>query len=87
MPERCAITVTISNPLGMHARPAMLFVDVAQGFQSKVTVRKGAEEADASSIMSMMMLAATKGTVLEIIAEGPDLVIHQPDSVLDAMDE
>ena len=72
MSERCSITVTVKNRLGMHARPAMLFVDTASLFTSRVTVRKDEEEADASSIMSMMMLAATQGTDLVIEAEGPD---------------
>lgn len=72
MPERVTATVVIQNRLGLHARPAMAFVDIAVGCKSNVQVRKGADAVDGKSIMQMMMLAATKGTELEIIAEGPD---------------
>jgi len=65
-------SVTIQNKLGLHARPAMQFVDVANGFQSDVKVCKGDQVVDGKSIMQMMMLAATAGTALKIIAEGAD---------------
>jgi phosphocarrier protein HPr len=64
--------VTIQNRLGLHARPAMSFVDVANGFTSEVQVHKGAQVVDGKSIMQMMMLAATQGTELTIAAKGPD---------------
>ena len=64
--------VTITNSLGMHARPAMAFVDAATGFTSNIKVIKDGQEVDGKSIMHLMMLAATKGTELEIIAEGDD---------------
>jgi phosphocarrier protein HPr len=70
--QRCSVMVTIVNRLGLHARPAMSFVDAASAFKSKVTVRRGDQEVDGKSIMHMMMLAATRGTELEITAEGPD---------------
>jgi phosphocarrier protein HPr len=69
MPE---VTVTIVNRLGLHARPAMSFVDTASGFQSKITVCRDKQCVDGKSIMQMMMLAATKGAQLRIKAEGPD---------------
>lgn len=74
MSQRAAATVTISNRLGLHARPAMSFVETASEFSSKITVRRtdGDETVDGKSIMHMMMLAATKGTDLEIVAEGED---------------
>jgi phosphocarrier protein HPr len=50
----------------------MCFVDLASTFQSNVTVRRADQEVDGKSIMHMMMLAATRGTALEIITEGPD---------------
>lgn len=50
----------------------MCFVDLASTFQSHIVVRRGDQEVDGKSIMHMMMLAATKGTPLEIVAEGPD---------------
>lgn len=72
MADRCTVTVTIVNRLGLHARPAMSFVDTASAYKSNVTVRRGGQAVDGKSIMHMMMLAATKGTQLEIDAEGPD---------------
>ena len=72
MSDRVSTTVTIINRLGLHARPAMAFVDLASSFQSAVTVKRGDQEVDGKSIMHMMMLAATKGTCLEVCAEGPD---------------
>lgn len=64
--------VKIQNKLGLHARPAMSFVDTANNFVSKVLVKKGAQVVDGKSIMQMMMLAATQGTELLIEATGPD---------------
>ncbi|MEM0984224.1 MAG: HPr family phosphocarrier protein [Planctomycetota bacterium] len=73
MSERCTIEVTIINTLGLHARPAMEFADIAGGYQSSVSVKKdGIDPIDGKSIMHIMLLAATKGTALEITAEGPD---------------
>ena len=67
--------VRISNRLGMHARPAMMFVTCASEFESAVTVKRvdNPDEAfDGKSIMQVMMLAATQGTEIDISAEGPD---------------
>ncbi len=67
--------IVVSNKLGLHARPAMQFVDVANQFSSAVTVRKGGEEpaeADGKSVMQMIILAAVEGTPLRIDAEGHD---------------
>ncbi|RMH13675.1 MAG: HPr family phosphocarrier protein [Planctomycetota bacterium] len=72
MADRAAAKVIITNKLGLHARPATEFVDIAAGFESEVTVSKGDESVSGKSIMEMMMLAATKGTELEIVAEGAD---------------
>jgi phosphocarrier protein len=65
-------TVRIVNKLGLHARPAMSFVDLASTFASDITVRKDDTCVDGKSIMQMMMLAAGKGSALEISATGPD---------------
>lgn len=67
-------TITINNRLGLHARPAMAFVDIANRYRSSITVRKnGSDEiVDGKSIMQMMMLAATQGTQLKIEISGPD---------------
>ncbi|MFI4892716.1 MAG: HPr family phosphocarrier protein [Phycisphaerales bacterium JB058] len=72
MPSRAHITVTIVNRLGLHARPAMTFVDAAQAYKCSVKVQKGDFAVDGKSIMEVMMLAATKGTELDVICEGDD---------------
>ncbi len=67
--------VEVVNEQGMHARPVMCFVDLASRFQSKITVanisRRG-EALDGKSAMQLMLLEATKGNVLRILAEGSD---------------
>ena len=72
MSGRHSVNVTIVNRLGLHARPAMAFVDEASKFKAEVRVSRDDQEVDGKSIMHMMLLAATKGTVLTIIAEGED---------------
>ena len=66
--------VTISNRLGLHARPAMVFVETACKYKSDVTVRRcdQDETVDGKSIMQLMMLAATHGTQIEITSNGDD---------------
>lgn len=76
MSDSASARVTVANRLGMHARPAMAFVDAASAHACKVTVQRveppGGDPVDGKSIMQVMMLAATKGAVLEIVAEGED---------------
>jgi phosphocarrier protein len=64
--------VEIRNPEGLHMRPAMQFVDCANGFSSRISIQKDSQCVDGKSIMQVTMLAATKGTKLKIIAEGED---------------
>src|SRR5579864_9128984 len=67
--------VIVSNERGLHARPAMQFVDLANAFTSQVTVSKdGPEplEVDGKSVMQMITLEATLGTVLRVKADGDD---------------
>jgi phosphocarrier protein len=66
----CAITVT--NPLGLHARAAARFVHAASAFQSRIRVALGGREMDGKSIMGLLLLAAAQGTVITISAEGAD---------------
>lgn len=70
MASRASVKVKIVNRLGLHARPAMVFVDAAVAFPCSVTVKRADQEVDGKSIMMMMMLAATQGTELEVVCEG-----------------
>jgi phosphocarrier protein len=65
-------TVLVSNAHGLHARPCLAIVNTIGRFQATVTVRKGDETADASSILGLMSLAAPQGTELGLLAEGPE---------------
>lgn len=62
----------IRNSDGLHMRPAMRFVDVANSFESDISVSNGQTNVDGKSIMQITMLAATCGTKLRIKAKGPD---------------
>ncbi len=64
--------IKITNPQGLHARPASNFVKIANKYESDIVVRKGSEAVSGKSIMSLMTLAANHGSVLEIEASGPD---------------
>jgi len=70
--DTVSIRVKVVNRLGLHARPAMAFVDLAATFASAVWVVKGDTRVDGKSIMQMMMLAASQGSELDVIAEGAD---------------
>src|SRR5258708_24987620 len=62
----------VSNKLGIHARPAALFVKTANRFSCDIFVEKDGEKVNGKSIMGLMMLAAGPGSKLTIIANGPD---------------
>jgi phosphocarrier protein len=64
--------LTIENRNGLHARPSALFVKTASRFQAEVWVEKDGEKVNGKSIMGLMMLAAGKGSVLKVSAEGAD---------------
>jgi phosphocarrier protein len=66
--------VKIQNSLGLHARPATKFVQLASKFRCKVSVRKDGQTVNGKSVMGMMMLAAAKGTNITIEANGQDAV-------------
>ena len=63
---------TITDELGIHARPAGLLVKKAGEFASTVSVENGAKKADAKKIMSLMMLGAKKEHILSFTVEGED---------------
>lgn len=62
----------IKNKLGLHARPAALFVQMANKFKCEIIVIKDAQEVDGKSIMGILMLAAGQGSRIQIRAEGLD---------------
>lgn len=64
--------VEIVNQLGLHARAAAKFVATATRFECKISLAKDDKEVDGKSIMSVMMLAASIGTILELKTDGPD---------------
>lgn len=64
--------VSIQNQEGLHFRPIMQFVDLASKYRSRITVQCEDRKADARSPMELLMLVATKGTLLEIEAVGED---------------
>jgi phosphocarrier protein HPr len=64
--------VTVVNQLGMHARAAAKFVHLAGRFESRVRVARERREMDGKSIMGILLLAAARGSVITISAEGAD---------------
>ncbi len=70
--DRVEKEVTIVNRLGMHARPAAMFVRIASRYRADVWVEKDGEQINGKSIMGLMMLAAGQGSKLMIRCEGPD---------------
>lgn len=64
--------LTIINKLGLHARAASKLVATASRFASSILINRNGQTADAKSIMSLLMLAASKGTELEFIISGND---------------
>src|SRR5437879_13853729 len=64
--------ISIANRLGLHARPAAMFVRIASRHRSEIWVSKEGEEVNGKSIMGLMMLAAGQASKLHIRCEGPD---------------
>lgn len=80
--ETVTLKVVVSNPQGLHARPAELFVKTAGQFQAQVEVVKDNQRVDGKSILNVLTLGAVEGTELQLEATGPDA-----QSVLDALAE
>ena len=73
MSESTASTwVTVSNPQGMHLRPAGSFAQTAAQFSSRIEVKKDNQPADGKSVMDLLTLAVSGGEKMFISAEGPD---------------
>jgi phosphocarrier protein len=64
--------IIVQKKEGLHARPAALFVQVANKFDAKIVVKRDSEEVNGKSIMGILMLGAEKGSVIIIEAEGKD---------------
>ena len=64
--------LTVKNKQGLHARPAALFVQVANKFNSRVTVQRNEEVVNGKSIMGILMLGAENGTQIVIEVDGDD---------------
>lgn len=73
-------TVLIRNKRGLHARASAKFVQLAETFQADITVTKGEQSVGGTSIMGLMMLAASPGCEIHVDASGPDA-----DAALDAV--
>jgi phosphotransferase system HPr (HPr) family protein len=69
MPE---ITVIVNHAVGLHARPAALFVQTAKQFNGDIRVTHGEKEANAKSILSVLALGVEQGAVITVRAEGED---------------
>ncbi len=62
--------VTVTNPHGLHARPANVIIKTVRKYDAQVTIHNGSQVADATSIFDVMLLAATQGTELLLSAKG-----------------
>ena len=76
--------LVVTNKLGIHARPAAMFVRTANRFDCNIFVEKDAERVNGKSIMGLMMLAAGPGSTLTVLAEGGDAAhaVHELEVLL-----
>lgn len=65
-------TVTIENKLGLHARAATKLAQMAQNFSATVTIKQADKQANADSVMALLMLASNQGKDVTVIAQGED---------------
>lgn len=70
MPEGCRVTIV--NDKGLHARASARFVELSEQFSAAITVSKDDWRVDGRSIMGLLLLAAAKGSEIDISAEGED---------------
>ncbi|MCD6583572.1 MAG: HPr family phosphocarrier protein [Candidatus Omnitrophica bacterium] len=70
--EKIEKEVIVNNIHGLHARPAALFVQLANRYDSTVKIEKDREVVDAKSIIAILSLGVNKGTKIRLIIEGPD---------------
>ena len=70
-----SIEVRVTNPSGLHARPATTFVEAAAAFQSRITIEnldRGSRAVDAKSILFLLTIGVLRGHLVRITADGPD---------------
>lgn len=79
---KLAKTLTIVNKLGLHARAATQLVQLANQFDAKIVLKKGDKEADANSVLGLMMLESHQGEQVNVEVEGADA-----QSALDAIEQ
>ena len=65
-------TVVVTNPQGLHARPAEMFVRLARQFESRIELDRDGRRVEATNIIDLLTLGAAKGTELVLVAEGSD---------------
>ena len=70
--NKIELSITVENSLGIHARPASMFVQLASQFDADIKVRNGNDEIDGKSLMGLLMLAAGKGSELVLVCSGDD---------------
>ena len=64
--------VTVQNQVGLHARPATFFIQKANEFKSSIWVEKEERRVNAKSLLGVLSMGIVKGTVITLIADGPD---------------
>lgn len=73
--NRLVQVLPIVNQRGLHARASRKFASLALSFDARIVVRKDGDEADAGSLMDLMMLGAGPGSEIEVSAAGPDAAV------------
>ncbi|NLJ57881.1 MAG: HPr family phosphocarrier protein [Tissierellia bacterium] len=81
--------VILKNKIGLHARPAAIFVKKARNYDSEIIIKKGIQEANGKSIISIMALGAVQGDELVILTKGSDedKAIEELSNLLEFMEE
>ena len=65
-------TIVVQNQVGLHARPATFFIQKSNEFKSSIWIEKEERKVNAKSLLGVLSLGITKGTQIEIIADGVD---------------
>jgi phosphocarrier protein len=82
-------TIIVKNKQGLHARPAAMFVQIANKYDSRITIKRESEEVNGKSIMGILMLGAEKGSqvVVEVEGEDADLALTELERLLNSEEE